>query len=112
MNKIAWIIAGVVVVILIGAGIWYYLALSSANYGTQYSPNTNPVATTTTTIATTTVSTHPVAGPDQHCGGNMVNSPVCGTGYDCQPVAGSHLPVGDVGGVCVSTTVQGPDGLY
>ena len=43
----------------------------------------------------------PVAAPGGRCGGNMMNAPVCGTGYRCAPVPGSHLPFGDVGGACV-----------
>lgn len=41
------------------------------------------------------------AAPGGRCGGNMMNAPVCGAGYHCAPVPGSHLPFGDVGGTCV-----------
>ncbi len=37
----------------------------------------------------------------QRCGGNMMNAPTCATGYHCAPEPGSHLPFGDVGGICV-----------
>lgn len=43
----------------------------------------------------------PVAGPGEHCGGNMTTAAVCTTGYHCTPVSGNHLPFGDVGGTCV-----------
>ena len=46
--------------------------------------------------------TAPTAGPGEHCGGNMMNAPICGAGYHCAPSAGSHLPFGDVGGTCVA----------
>ena len=36
-----------------------------------------------------------------HCGGNMLHAPVCATGYHCAPDQKSHLPFGDVGGICV-----------
>lgn len=45
---------------------------------------------------------HPTAGAGQRCGGNMTNAPVCTSGYHCAPEPGSHLPFGDVGGVCVA----------
>ena len=44
----------------------------------------------------------PIAGIGERCGGNMLNAPVCITGARCAPSAGSHLPFGDVGGVCVA----------
>ena len=44
----------------------------------------------------------PVVGAGEHCGGNMMNAPVCLTGYHCAPDAASHLPFGDVGGVCIA----------
>ncbi|GEM_PF-1910910 len=56
-----------------------------------------PVATSTAT----TTSTGSTAAPGGRCGGNMLNAPVCGAGYQCAPTPGSHLPFGDVGGVCV-----------
>jgi hypothetical protein len=37
----------------------------------------------------------------KHCGGNMTNAPTCQVGYHCAPEPGSHLPFGDVGGICV-----------
>jgi len=44
----------------------------------------------------------PVSGLGERCGGNVATAPVCTTGYHCAPVAGSHLPFGDVGGTCVA----------
>lgn len=37
----------------------------------------------------------------QHCGGNIANPPQCPAGYHCAPDPNSHLPFGDVGGICV-----------
>jgi hypothetical protein len=48
------------------------------------------------------VASAPVANQGQACGGNMTIAPVCITGYHCAPRPGSHLPFGDVGGVCVA----------
>jgi hypothetical protein len=42
-----------------------------------------------------------VAGPGEHCGGNIMTAAVCGIGYHCAPAPGSPLPFGDVGGTCV-----------
>ncbi len=52
------------------------------------------------------VTFHVVSGPKvstegQRCGGNMTNAPVCAAGLQCIPEPGSHLPFGDVGGMCV-----------
>ncbi len=38
----------------------------------------------------------------EHCGGNMTTVLSCSAGAHCAPVPGSHLPFGDVGGVCVA----------
>ena len=100
-DKTAWSsIVGVALVVLIAS--WY---LSGVNAGISDSiaayvsakianAQTNPTGTTTTTQSA------PVVGPGEHCGGNMLNAPVCGPGYTCTPEAGSHLPFGDVGGIC------------
>lgn len=42
----------------------------------------------------------PVVGPGQHCGGNMLNAPVCSTGYHCQLKV--NMP--DTGGTCVANS--------
>ncbi|MDD4989295.1 MAG: hypothetical protein PHV42_02615 [Candidatus Pacebacteria bacterium] len=52
------------------------------------------------------ITFHVVPGPKvsalgERCGGNMQNPPVCATGLHCAPEPGSHLPFGDVGGICV-----------
>ena len=44
-------------------------------------------------------------GPGERCGGNMVKAPVCQSGYHCVAAPGSHLPVGDVGGICAADLV-------
>lgn len=53
-----------------------------------------PVVTTPTPTTTTTAP--------ERCGGNMMNAHQCSTGYHCAPEPGSHLPFGDVGGICVA----------
>ena len=82
--KTGYIILGVVVVVLVAAGVWYYMANSGSS-----------------------APTGPVAGPGQPCGGNMVNPPVCGANYKCLPRPSSTLPFGDVGGICVAVQAQG-----
>jgi hypothetical protein len=73
-----------------------------------------------TSTATTTQNGAPVAGPGEHCGGNIMNAPVCAAGYHCQLV----VPRPDTGGTCVADTPAGggvactmeakqcPDGSY
>lgn len=51
---------------------------------------------------TTLVEAPPVVALGEHCGGNMMNAPVCAEGLHCAATPGSHLPMGDVGGTCVS----------
>jgi hypothetical protein len=51
---------------------------------------------------TTLVEAPRVAGAGERCGGNMTSAPVCAAGYHCAPAPGSHLPFGDVGGICVA----------
>ncbi|HTY40142.1 MAG TPA: hypothetical protein VMC43_03590 [Candidatus Paceibacterota bacterium] len=46
----------------------------------------------------------PTVGLGARCGGNMAYAPVCMDGFHCAPIPGSHLPFGDVGGVCVKDT--------
>ena len=36
----------------------------------------------------------------RHCGGNIANAPQCPDGFECVPDPDSHLPFGDVGGIC------------
>jgi hypothetical protein len=43
----------------------------------------------------------PVAINPEHCGGNIANPSSCISGYYCAPDPSSHLPFGDVGGICV-----------
>jgi hypothetical protein len=47
-------------------------------------------------------------GP-QHCGGNIANAPTCPDGFECVPDPASHLPFGDVGGICQVAAPTGPD---
>lgn len=78
-----------IVIVLLGAAIWYYYAMTGAGPAGNASPSA------------------PVAGAGQRCGGNIVNAPVCATGYQCEPNPSSTAPFGDVGGVCVAVQVQG-----
>ena len=51
---------------------------------------------------TTLVETPKVSGAGERCGGNMTTAPTCAAGLHCAPAPGSHLPFGDVGGICVA----------
>jgi len=42
-----------------------------------------------------------IVGGGERCGGNMTTTPRCVDGYHCAPEPLSHLPFGDVGGICV-----------
>jgi hypothetical protein len=50
----------------------------------------------------TLVVVTPPVGLGARCGGNMTTAPTCQAGFHCAPRPGSHLPFGDVGGVCVA----------
>jgi hypothetical protein len=43
-----------------------------------------------------------MVGAGEHCGGNIATAARCAIGYHCVPTPGSHLPFGDVGGICVA----------
>jgi hypothetical protein len=66
---------------------------------------TTSTSTATSTIAaiaaTTTTTTSTATSELKHCGGNMMNAPTCDAGYHCASAPGSHLPFGDVGGICM-----------
>jgi len=49
-----------------------------------------------------TTPTGSVVGGGEHCGGNIMNPNQCAAGFHCAPSPGSHLPFGDVGGICVA----------
>jgi len=51
---------------------------------------------------TSLVAAVPVVGAGEHCGGNIMNAPTCASGYHCASAPGSHLPFGDVGGICIA----------
>jgi hypothetical protein len=50
-----------------------------------------------------------LTAPTQHCGGNLANAPTCPDGFECVPDPASHLPFGDVGGICQVAAPTGPD---
>lgn len=50
----------------------------------------------------TLVEVQPEALLGEHCGGNMTTARMCASGLRCAPSPESHLPFGDVGGVCVA----------
>ncbi len=50
---------------------------------------------------TTLKESQRIVGAGERCGGNMLNAPMCADGSHCAPEPDSHLPFGDVGGVCV-----------
>ena len=87
-NKILWAVIGLIIVF--GIAIGFYL--------TQQSQAPSVPSQTT---ASSTPAQPKVAGPGERCGGNFLPAPICQTGYHCAPEPGSHLPFGDVGGICV-----------
>jgi len=68
---------------------------SYAVYALTYRQISNPSPEPTVT------STSATAGEGEHCGGNMSTALSCSAGLHCAPTPGSHLPFGDVGGICV-----------
>ncbi len=46
-----------------------------------------------------------VSALGEHCGGNLTTAALCATGLHCAAEPGSHLPFGDVGGICVKDIV-------
>ena len=112
-----------IIILLLGSWGWYYYRPAVYSYKTSYPngttatsssyssyPSTGTGNTNTTTYTTTTETTgytssgtsttYRVVGPGEHCGGNIMNAPVCDAGYYCAPTPGSTLPFGDVGGTC------------
>lgn len=53
-------------------------------------------------LSKTTTAVPTVAQVGEHCGGNKADALQCVSGAHCAPTPGSHLPFGDVGGVCVA----------
>ena len=51
---------------------------------------------------TTLTESRVSVGAGGHCGGNMLDAARCVAGYHCAPDPKSHLPFGDVGGICVA----------
>lgn len=47
-----------------------------------------------------------LASEGEHCGGNMATAKMCATGLQCVPNSGSHLPFGDVGGICAKSGID------
>src|SRR5512135_1880815 len=80
-TAVRWAVAALTVVILVGA----YLVASMYMHWWPYC--STPAG---------------VAGPGEHCGGNIATARECGPGYHCAPTPGSNLPFGDIGGVCVA----------
>lgn len=110
-KKVVWVFIVVVALIAL-LGVWYY---ASTHSGTQappaaITPLPTPVPSPTpssTPTASPSLSAAPVVGPGEHCGGNILNAPVCSSGYTCVPEPNSHLPFGDVGGVCAPAGGKG-----
>ena len=81
------------------------LVVNYADRATGEPMTTQPsigVSTYLNVQGTTLVEAAPVVGVGEQCGGNMTTAPQCAAGLHCAPVAGSHLPFGDVGGACVA----------
>ncbi len=85
-TKIMYVLLGLIIGIL-GTCAVYTSRIRQAN---NPSPESAEVSTPSA-----------VAHEGEHCGGNMTTALSCATGLHCAPAAGSHLPFGDVGGVCV-----------
>jgi len=99
----------IVVVLVVGIGIYFishnsnYSQTDTSNTYSSTNSQTNttyPVIPSSTQVPSQSSASN-VAGPGEHCGGNMTTARVCSTGYHCTPTPGSHLPFGDVGGMCV-----------
>ena len=103
------VIAIIVIIILVAAGwyAWNMYGQPTAS-STQANGTDQPVdqsgqfssTTVTTTTTTTTTGTSGLAAAGEHCGGNMTTAKQCVAGYHCAPDPSSHLPFGDVGGLC------------
>ncbi len=78
----------ITVLVLIGIGIYVSRQGQNGSEQTPTVPEMPPVA-----------GQSPPGGP---CGGNIRNPLTCTPGYHCAPAPGSHLPFGDVGGICVA----------
>jgi hypothetical protein len=100
----------VIAVAIVGAGVWQIYSEPAEQQATSTTSGiTVPTSTATASSTLTSTSTpagNPVVGAGAHCGGNMTTAPTCAAGYQCEPVAGSHLPFGDVGGTCVAVPAQ------
>ncbi len=100
-KKTIWVT--VLVAVIAVAAIWYFMSMNpGAPASYNPSPNNNDGAPTSTPSSTPVTPAAPVVGAGEHCGGNMLNAPVCAPGYECMPSPDSHLPFGDVGGLCVA----------
>lgn len=77
----------VIVLALVAAAHFYYKNMSPKI-------NANVPANNSNTFVS--------GGAGDHCGGNIMNPPTCRTGFHCAPNPDSHLPFGDVGGICVA----------
>ncbi len=73
-----------------------------ANYGERRTP-TDTVTTGVSRYLTVDGTTlKALANPGEHCGGNMATALTCIPSYHCAPDPASHLPFGDVGGLCTA----------
>lgn len=79
----------VIAVIIIAATTWIFSASHQEAVVPVDSNPGMPAASTT-------------AAAGEHCGGNMTTARSCVAGYHCAPNPQSHLPFGDVGGLCIS----------
>ncbi|MES2225917.1 MAG: hypothetical protein V4480_03880 [Patescibacteria group bacterium] len=119
MTKQSYIIAAIVIIIVLVLGLYVFGSAHSvsapvqdmATTTTDMQPATTTMTTATvhTTTTTTTTTTTPAttttpvrASAGEHCGGNMATAKQCVAGFHCAPEPGSHLPFGDVGGICIA----------
>jgi hypothetical protein len=119
MKNQYYVLIAIIVIILIGFGLYasgmvgspamtatttpnMQASTTSDQSGTMTQPVTVTTVNSTTTTTTTASSSASTAKAGEHCGGNMTTAKKCVVGYHCAPVASSSLPFGDVGGVCVT----------
>lgn len=91
----------IVIVLIVGIGIYLIASNNNLNMVPVNTSQLPPLSVSNIPISIPTPVV-PVSNNPEHCGGNIKNPPMCGVGYHCAPVLGSHLPFGDVGGTCVA----------
>ncbi len=86
-----------IVIILVVAAVALTVILKSV---AQPEVATGGIPASTSTPNTTGTAPN-VSTPGGPCVGNIAHPLSCPDGYQCEPAPNSHLPFGDVGGLCV-----------